>query len=166
MTWRGWVNLLNGRNTVTKAKLRSVWTNGWTLDDYACVTWLDGERRSWHIMCTVQYNLREDLFFEDLSVIAYFTDTAQFNTNHYYYYYSSFLTAFLSMSFREKRRHHLVWLSDMGNLCTSVFPNTHAWEQHERNNTKTQTKKVRREAWVWKEAKRARIKEVPTPITS
>ena len=42
----------------------------------------------------------------------------------------------------------------MKNSCTSVFPNTRAWEQQERNKTKKQTKKARREAWVWKEAKR------------
>ena len=103
----------------------------------------------------------------------------------------------------------------MGNSCTSVFPNTRAWEQQERNKTssssriclialrlklfnafterkkkvpfsmaigngelmhecfpkhlsmgtarmikiKKQTKEVRREAWVWKKAKRARNKK-------
>ena len=34
----------------------------------------------------------------------------------------------------------------MGSSCTSVFPNTLAWEQQERNKIKKQTKKVRREA--------------------
>ena len=49
----------------------------------------------------------------------------------------------------------------MGNSCTSVFPNTRAWEQQERNKTKIHTKKVRREACVWKEKNRARKKDVP-----
>ena len=31
----------------------------------------------------------------------------------------------------EKRRYHSVWLWEMGNSSTSVFPNTHAWEQQE-----------------------------------
>ena len=35
---------------------------------------------------------------------------------------------------------------------------THAWEQQEWNKTMRQTKTDRREAWVWKEVKRARIK--------
>ena len=30
----------------------------------------------------------------------------------------------------------------MGNSCTSVFPNTHEWEQQEQNKTKRQTKMV------------------------
>ena len=34
----------------------------------------------------------------------------------------------------------------MGNSCTSVFPNTRAWEQQERNKIKKWTKKVRSEA--------------------
>ena len=54
----------------------------------------------------------------------------------------------------------------MGNSCTSAFPNTHAWEQQERNKIKRQTKMVRREARVWKEAKRERTKEDPTAIIS
>ena len=62
----------------------------------------------------------------------------------------------------KKGTYHSVWLQDMGNSCTSVFPNTRAWEEQERNKTKKQTKMVRRETWVWKEAKRARIKEVLT----
>ena len=33
----------------------------------------------------------------------------------------------------------------MGNSCTSVFPNTRAWEQQERNKIKKQAKEVRRE---------------------
>ena len=44
----------------------------------------------------------------------------------------------------------------MGNSCTSVFQNTHAWEQQEWNKRKKRTKTVSREAWVWKAAKRAR----------
>ena len=47
----------------------------------------------------------------------------------------------------------------MGNLCTSVFPNTYAWEQQELNKMKKRTKKVRREAIEWKEIKRARKKK-------
>ena len=41
-------------------------------------------------------------------------------------------------------------------------PNTCAWEQQEWNKMKKHTKVVRRQAWVWKKAKRARKKEVPT----
>ena len=37
----------------------------------------------------------------------------------------------------------------MGNSCTSIFPDTRLWEQQEWNKIKKQTKKVRREAWVW-----------------
>ena len=33
----------------------------------------------------------------------------------------------------------------MGNSCTSVFSNTHAWEQQERNKINKQREKVRRE---------------------
>ena len=33
----------------------------------------------------------------------------------------------------------------MGNSCTSVFKNTRAWEQQEKNKIKKQAKKVRRE---------------------
>ena len=32
--------------------------------------------------------------------------------------------------------YHSVWLQEMWNSCTSVFPNTRAWEQQERNKTK------------------------------
>ena len=46
-------------------------------------------------------------------------------------------------------------------MGTSVFPNTRTWEQQERNKTKKQTKMLRREALVWKEAEQARTKEVP-----
>ena len=44
----------------------------------------------------------------------------------------------------EKRMHHSVWLKEMGNSCTSVFPNTRAWEQQEWNKIEKQTKTVRR----------------------
>ena len=58
-------------------------------------------------------------------------------------------------------------------LVYECFPNTRAWEQQEWNKIKKQKqqewnkikkqKKVIREAWVWKEVKRARKKkEVPT----
>ena len=47
-------------------------------------------------------------------------------------------------------------------MHASIFPNTLAWEQQEWNKIKKQTKKVRREAWVWKEVKQARKNEVPT----
>ena len=50
----------------------------------------------------------------------------------------------------------------MGNSCTSVFLNTRTWEQQERNKKNKPTKKVRREALVYKEAKQARKKEVLT----
>ena len=53
----------------------------------------------------------------------------------------------------------------MGNSCTSVFPNTSAWQQQEWNKTKRQTKNVRREAWVWKDVKR-RHKKSRRPITT
>ena len=43
-------------------------------------------------------------------------------------------------------RYPSVWLLDMGNSCTSVFPNTCAWGQKECSKTKKQTKKVRKEA--------------------
>ena len=42
-------------------------------------------------------------------------------------------------------------IGQVHNLCTSVFPNTYAWEQQEWNKIQKQLKKVRREAWVWKE---------------
>ena len=29
------------------------------------------------------------------------------------------------------KKYHSVWLEETGNSCTSVFPNTHAWEQQE-----------------------------------
>ena len=63
----------------------------------------------------------------------------------------------------EKRKYHSVWLQETGNSCTSVFPNTHAWEQQEWNKIMKQTKKVR-EAWVWKKGKRARKKKYRRPI--
>ena len=47
----------------------------------------------------------------------------------------------------------------MENSCMSVFPNTRTWEQQEWNKIKKLTKKVRREMWVWKEAKRAQKKK-------
>ena len=53
----------------------------------------------------------------------------------------------------------------MGNSRSSVFPNTYAWEQQELNKIKKQTKKVRREACVWKEAKRARKKTSPDGLS-
>ena len=31
----------------------------------------------------------------------------------------------------EKRTYHSVWVSEIGDSCTSVFPNIHAWEQQE-----------------------------------
>ena len=34
----------------------------------------------------------------------------------------------------------------MGNACTSVYPNTCAWEQQEQNKTKKHKKMARREA--------------------
>ena len=52
----------------------------------------------------------------------------------------------------------------MWNLCTSVFKNTHAWEQQEWNKTKKQNKKARGEEWVFKEVKGAQ-KKVPTAET-
>ena len=39
----------------------------------------------------------------------------------------------------------------MGNSCTSVFPNTCAWQQQDWNKTIKQRKKVRRGEWLWKE---------------
>ena len=64
---------------------------------------------------------------------------------------------------REKWRSTIQYgYSKTGNSCTSVFPNTHAWEQQEWNKTMRQRKTHRREAWVRKKAQRARIKEVPT----
>ena len=47
-----------------------------------------------------------------------------------------------------------------GKLMHECFPNTQAWEQQERNKTKKQTKKVRREVGVWKEAKWAKKKNI------
>ena len=32
---------------------------------------------------------------------------------------------------REMSKYHSVWLWETGNSCTSIFPNTHAWEQQE-----------------------------------
>ena len=46
-----------------------------------------------------------------------------------------------------------------GDSCKSVFPDTHAWEQQERNKTKKQTKMARREARVWKEVHKAGTKK-------
>ena len=57
-----------------------------------------------------------------------------------------------------KSKYHSVWLEEMRNSCTSVFPNTWAWEQQEWNKIQKQMKKVGREAWVIKEVKRARKK--------
>ena len=59
----------------------------------------------------------------------------------------------------------------MGNSCTSVFPNTRAWEQQDWNKTVKQRKKVRREEWVWKEVQRTRKKKscpvtLSSPVTS
>ena len=42
--------------------------------------------------------------------------------------------------------HLILWTSLS---CTSIFPNTHTWEQQKQNKIKKQIKKVRREAWVW-----------------
>ena len=52
----------------------------------------------------------------------------------------------------------------MRNSCTSVFPNTCAWEQQERNKTEKE-KKIRRDACAWKEVKRARKNAVPKAKT-
>ena len=49
----------------------------------------------------------------------------------------------------------------MENSCKNVFTNTRAREQQERNNIKKQTNKSRREAGVWKEAKRVWKKRTP-----
>ena len=49
-----------------------------------------------------------------------------------------------------------------GTHARVFFPNTRAWELQEWNKIKKQTKNVRRDAWVWKEAKRERKKKVPT----
>ena len=51
----------------------------------------------------------------------------------------------------------------MGNSCTSVFPNTGAWEQQDLNKTMGQTKTIRREALSMEKSKAARKKEVSTP---
>ena len=51
----------------------------------------------------------------------------------------------------------------MGNSCTSVIPNTLAWEQQDWNKTMKQRKKVRWE-WMWKEVQRTRKKR-SRPVT-
>ena len=60
-----------------------------------------------------------------------------------------------------KRKYQSVWLLEIGNSCTNVFPNTRTWKQQEWNKIKKQTKTIRREAWVWKEVKQPPKKEVP-----
>ena len=67
-----------------------------------------------------------------------------------------------TISPRERRKVPFSAATGHGELMHECFPNTHAWEQQERNKTKRQLKIVRREAWVWKEAKRAQTIEVPT----
>ena len=77
-------------------------------------------------------------------------------------FWQATLRPFRSCLLPKKWRYHSVWLQEIGNLLTSVFPNTRAWEQQERYIMKKQTKEVRLEAWVCKDAKRARKKGVPT----
>ena len=43
----------------------------------------------------------------------------------------------------RKNKYHSVWLYKMRNLCTSVLPNTYAWEQQDGSKTKIHRKKVR-----------------------
>ena len=50
----------------------------------------------------------------------------------------------------------------MCNSCTSVFANTCEWEQQDSNKTKAKKKKASRKELIWKEAKWARKKEIPT----
>ena len=65
------------------------------------------------------------------------------------------------ISFREKWRYvNFSMAAKNGNSCTSVFPNPCQWDPQEWNNTKKQTKNVRREAWAQKGVKRPRKKEV------
>ena len=55
----------------------------------------------------------------------------------------------------------------MINSCKSVFLDTRTWEQQEWNTTKEQKKRLRIEAWGWKEVQRPRkTKEVPELITT
>ena len=49
-----------------------------------------------------------------------------------------------------------------GELMHEYFPKHLRMGTARRNKIKKQTKEVRREAWVWKKAKRAQKKEVPT----
>ena len=67
-----------------------------------------------------------------------------------------------SCTIKKNNKYHSVWLQELRNSCTSVSPNGCTWEQQEWNKTKKQMKKVRRGAWVWKEAKHAwKKKESP-----
>ena len=53
----------------------------------------------------------------------------------------------------------------MGNACTSVFPNTQAWEQQERNKTKRQTEMVRREGVSMERSKAGTKKRSPDGLS-
>ena len=59
----------------------------------------------------------------------------------------------------------MVWLKDMGNSCTSVFPNTHAWEQQERNKTKETDEDGKKRGVSMERSKAGTNKEVPNGLS-
>ena len=68
-------------------------------------------------------------------------------------YLAGFSVCTCIFALSEKRKYHSVWLLEIRNSCTSVFPNTCAFEQQEWNKTERE-KKIRGDVWAWKEVKR------------
>ena len=67
----------------------------------------------------------------------------------------------------RKSKFHSVWLYKKINSCTSVLPNTCAWEQQDRNKTlMIKDKKARRIEWMWNEAQWARKSPVNLNVKS
>ena len=75
-------------------------------------------------------------------------------------------TALVNMQLRCRKKASTIHYACRGLYrkysWTSVFPNTRASEQQQRNKIKKKKKNVRREPWVWKQVQWARKKGVPT----
>ena len=73
----------------------------------------------------------------------------------------------LIISCTKERNEEVPFSMAIGNweLCTSGFPNTHAWEQQEWNKTIRQTKTLRRDARVWKKCTAGTNKRNPDGLS-
>ena len=83
-----------------------------------------------------------------LENIATFKTLVQFKgigslVHNYFKFFARNTQCALVVALSENSKYHSVWLQEIGNSCTSVFPNTRAWEQQERNRRRMQ--EVRRE---------------------